>query len=134
MRISDWSSDVCSSDLCFVSCNLRRVLDGFGQHRRIAQFQNIRPALLQPVKNGSDGPLGISRDPLAGKAREIAGEIRPVMHAHSVAQMRDNIVGELLRRDIKVCRRVGMTDGRSEERRGGTACGRTWKSRWDPTP
>src|SRR3546814_6485957 len=80
MRISDWSSDVCSSDLCFVSRNLRSVLDGFRQHRRIAQFQNIRPALLQPVKNGSDGPLGISRDPLAGKAREIAGEIRPVMH------------------------------------------------------
>src|SRR3546814_2951575 len=31
-------------------------------HRRIAQFQNIRPALLQPVKNGSDGPLGAHQE------------------------------------------------------------------------
>src|SRR3546814_17904572 len=58
MRISDWSSDVCSSDLAAVAgLGLARVLLGL-----VAQLRDVRPAEHGVVV---EGHLGVERDHLA---------------------------------------------------------------------
>src|SRR3546814_14790568 len=86
MRISDWSSDVCSSDLFLAQCH---VLVGGRYAAGIAQ-----------------GPPG-----------DIAHEQRSQQDAGHDA--RDEQARE---RDV----------GRSEERRVGKECGRTFRVRWSP--
>src|SRR3546814_18517947 len=106
MRISDWSSDVCSSDLLFVAeqplhHRLRIVeaavdgdiMDIGGQHRRHL------------------APLHVA-DPPFGVEREDADMVAP---GHRLDRRRSGVAG------------------RSEERRVGKECVSTCRSRWSPS-
>src|SRR3546814_12129779 len=108
MRISDWSSDVCSSDL-------RMLLDVFTQRSDsslLANFwksresQTVRRPMtsLRDVDSGGT-ILAATRDPYRGRSVNL----------------------ETVRQVMKIIR-----GQRSEERRVGKECVSTCRSRWSP--
>src|SRR3546814_21129934 len=120
MRISDWSSDVCSSDL--------RVDDAL-HATRAAVEEGIVPgggtALLyatraieglKGVNDGQTRGIDIVRKSLTSLVRQIASNA-----GHDGAV----VSGKLLESN-------DPTQGRSEERRVGKECVRTCRSRWSP--
>src|SRR3546814_11799662 len=97
MRISDWSSDVCSSDL--------------GEHRDVivdAVILRVVGELYQrPLLLGQIGQVGLEGAPVAAVLDPgMAGAVGPQAEPQAF--------------------------GRSEERRVGKACVRTFSSSWSP--
>src|SRR3546814_8958968 len=88
MRISDWSSDVCSSDL-----RLARLADLHEERAVVPELQDVRVAAT------------VAADP----------DVVEMIDGDAVVRLRP---------------RVAIT--RSEERRVGTECVRTCRSRWSP--
>src|SRR3546814_15122702 len=113
MRISDWSSDVCSSDL-IDAFGLHGGAEGVGGHAGAGDVEEHDIGL---------DLLGIGRD--AGQVAQRFGEEPRV----------GVVLGEPL--DV-VLERVdaggGDDAGRSEERRLGTECVSTVRYRWSPYP
>src|SRR3546814_16408672 len=104
MRISDWSSDVCSSDLQFAAAQRHQRLEligGIVAAARKAVIRDIDVLRIGIVRRAAP-PLGIE----AG--REIARD----------DDVRGLVVGDL------------VVENRSEERRVGKECVRTCRSRW----
>src|SRR3546814_18828250 len=105
MRISDWSSDVCSSDLTGI-CNLPPI-------RHIPCSERFRkqrlPGLEESEKIVGNPPF------IAYKAPDLAAEAALRLHISLVAI------------DIQHHR-----PRRSEERRVGKECVSTCRSRWSP--
>src|SRR3546814_12513160 len=95
MRISDWSSDVCSSDLRMEQHQLRDQLQRNRHHRETAGMR---------VAEHREQPFAI----LMRGAAPIGDVAEPVEMQR--ARHRD----------------------RSDERRGGEECVRTWRTRWGP--
>src|SRR3546814_11256057 len=108
MRISDWSSDVCSSDLSWVGPPLAIAAD----RRRIA-LRQANEALTE--KNHE--LLQLNRD--NGQWLERHGRLE-----RQLAQARQNTEDHL--RELDALRL------RSEERRVGKECVSTCRSRWSP--
>src|SRR3546814_12117691 len=102
MRISDWSSDVCSSDLVIASHNQGKV-------REIGD-------LLAPygVETVSAGALGLPEPPETGTSFIANAELK--------AREAADLSGLPALAD----------DSRSEERRVGKECVGTYRSRWSP--
>src|SRR3546814_17049353 len=73
MRISDWSSDVCSSDLVDGAAHLRRpILVVPDDHRRAVAPQDLRPVVQVGLGDHVEGiALALGPD------REMAVELRP---------------------------------------------------------
>src|SRR3546814_16726830 len=131
MRIGDWSSDVCSSDLD----SLRVALGSVGQHRasheRLAGYAIVReplprtrlgkyrrfllPELYQQALSGD-----IDRKPV-----ELSATDRETL-SHPLAGQ----VWDLLNKRYPQ-RPFGLS-GRSEERRVGKECVSTCRSLWSP--
>src|SRR3546814_19481770 len=118
MRISDWSSDVCSSDLL-------RIGNG------------PEPESLDPQRMSSVSALNIARDLYEGLTRiEADGKVLPA--AASGWQVADG--GRRytfdLRTDLHWSNGESLAAAdfvrRSEERRVGKECGGTCRSRWSP--
>src|SRR3546814_19973940 len=106
MRISDWSSGVCSSDLA----HARR---GEEVARRLAH-RGERP--------------GMARELLRDKVLEAFGNRLHLMKLEP-AKRRIDLDCRL---DERRAARQRRDDIRSEERRGGKACVSTCRSRWSP--
>src|SRR3546814_16114781 len=107
MRISDWSSDVCSSDL--LVSNASDACDKL-------RFQAIdQPDLLQ-----GDTDLRIRVDFDADKRTITISD-------NGVGMSRDEAVANL-----GTIARSGTKEFRSEERRVGKECVSTFRSRWSP--
>src|SRR3546814_17104559 len=111
MRISDWSSDVCSSDLDAG----RGMKHGFPVQRgRIHRVLAFRADMAGQIEVDAGAPAGFGFDAdfalaLMHEAENLAeAEARPLAH------------------------RFGGEEGRSEERRVGKECVRTGRSRWSP--
>src|SRR3546814_16648293 len=112
MRISDWSSDVCSSDLDDHEQNLERAVDLDGQRLHRAR-----------IAEGPEGAGNADVEGADGKVREL----RP-----------ERADADDLGSDVHVARRhPGATDatahkvpGRSAELRGGEGGGSTGGFRW----
>src|SRR3546814_13617537 len=102
MRISDWSSDVCSSD--------RVEQEQLGLHGQ-------GPPELDPLLDA----VGQGADREAPDGRELE-EVDDLLHGGAVL--------ELLPLRLAKPQRAGQD--RSEERRVGKACVRTCSSRWWP--
>src|SRR3546814_14200104 len=106
MRISDWSSDVCSSDLLFRPGVIKALGDAF-----LAAQLGDAVLAAQPIENDADLVF----------SREVATGLTP------------NILHHPLSRGL--CRRFfqgGLGLHRSEERRVGKGCVSTCRSRWAP--
>src|SRR3546814_11110001 len=104
MRISDWSSDVCSSDLRIVAFG-HDADDGFG------------------ARGADDEAAGAVQFGLGGGDR--------ILHAGVVERLAtlEADVLQQLRHGIEVVEHLA---GRSEERRVGKECVSTCRSRWSP--
>src|SRR3546814_4432172 len=104
MRISDWSSDVCSSDLCL------RVL--------VAQIVG-EDVLVDVAQLIPHRPASRAADLLHDRHRAILGE-----------DLGEQALGALVTADQRSGARQALA--RSEERRVGTECVSTCRSRWSP--
>src|SRR3546814_12697346 len=108
MRISDWSSDVCSSDL-------RRRLETVGTAAGVTVIDDFAhnpdkiDATLATLRAQPGRLLIMFQPPGYGPLSKMGEEL-----AHSFAR--------------------GMGSGRTEERRVGKECGSTCRSRWSPDP
>src|SRR3546814_13465463 len=119
MRISDWSSDVCSSDLAAIFGGEQRlhlgIVEAFEDRREIPRhsehYRQRRLDVADPVgidQPGMDLVPGVERHPAAVDV-EPAGA--------------DDVAADFLEDDLAV---------RSEERLLGEACVRTCRSRCAP--
>src|SRR3546814_17678073 len=111
MRISDWSSDVCSSDLAAAAQALREGRLGVSGHDAPAHAvehpgRPERPRLIAARDLPQRG-LGSA----AGRAAFV----------HAIAPIEFNAINL-------------AWDARSEERRVGKECGSKCRSRWWPSP
>src|SRR3546814_11880711 len=130
MRISDWSSDVCSSDLVVLE-RVALALDALdhrigkadlgatgalrcGQGGECVAEQALGEAAFRRHEGDSDGAGGAQAD-----------TVGPI----GLRQHEDEPLGE--RRGVLAAADAGLDD-RSEERRVGQACVRTWRYRWSP--
>src|SRR3546814_15351799 len=108
-RISDWSSDVCSSDLDAVDLAVEIVLE-------LGDVGEVLQALLRGVLRHRQGVLGafqVGPHRLHGAVLAVLGDV--AFHGrHPVAE-----------EDVDVA-------VRSEERRVGKECVSTGRSRWSP--
>src|SRR3546814_20277472 len=124
MRISDWSSDVCSSDLDFAEVEVRRkpgraldrrqvargvIIGDFGQE---VPERGLRAFLARGPDVKSLGPVG------------APGQQLPVGERLSARRLRQRL--QALRRGLGLVRR----HLRSEERSGGKEWGSTCRTRW----
>src|SRR3546814_12616524 len=76
MRISDWSSDVCSSDLVAIGLELGRLVLGVGLDRRaVTDVQSVAGAR----DHGVDDAVGVLGD-LARRGGSFDGEADPIWH------------------------------------------------------
>src|SRR3546814_6783715 len=84
MRISDWSSDVCSSDLCLVSAALPRRERQTRLYRDVLEAAGDRPVVFRTLDIGGDKAL-----PYLREADEIGrAHVRtPVTNAHLVCRL-----------------------------------------------
>src|SRR3546814_14498502 len=127
MRISDWSSDVCSSDLNMLAAGDFR---GFAKHQRRAQ-------LIKLVKSVAHRGVGATA---RGRIRFTAlGGYPQVADGAFLTVQAGSIVNELL--GLAGCAHDGVVVAvqldaearhRSEERRVGKECVSTFRSRWSP--
>src|SRR3546814_12653431 len=124
MRISDWSSDVCSSDLVEVIHTIIRSLTRDGRDRSLDHK-------LTPLHVAPDDPLGDPVPALAPDGDEI------VLPKTSSGVFNSTNIDYILR-NLGVSHLVVagiMTDQcRSEERRVGKECVSTCRSSWSPYP
>src|SRR3546814_15742709 len=117
MRISDWSSDVCSSDLSPLAARIAEAkgidlegITGTGPNGRIVRADLGLPPVVAPAPAQTAG---------TGSAAPIVHDIPDVPHAlEKLSNMRRPIARPLTQR--------------SEERRVGKACVSTCRSRWSP--
>src|SRR3546814_17715616 len=110
MRISDWSSDVCSSDLL--------------PHRQLtAAHASARRGLLLGLFGGvrRADPLELG-DQLLGRAARMEIFDSPAVEAPALHML------------LGADRRVAVIAPRSEERRVGKECVSTVRSGWAPDP
>src|SRR3546814_21098303 len=108
MRISDWSSDVCSSDL------------GVGT---VGREHEIVIAGLQRQLGSAEQQIGFDR--LLGRIG-VAGEIdAETVVLDPLLGITIAFAGRLIRRDADTCSKTS-----SEERRVGKECVSTCRSRW----
>src|SRR3546814_16496138 len=131
MRISDWSSDVCSSDLDVVDAGVGGRVDL--QQVDVAAGVDRQAGLALPARVGAGAALAVQalgEDPRNGGLADPAGagEQVGVVHAariECVGQRADHVLlpdqfGE----------KLGAPLARSEERRGGKERVSTCRSRW----
>src|SRR3546814_12220981 len=118
MRISDWSSDVCSSDL--ENLVVEGVIPDFGRIAREAA-----PDMAAPVDHRDRGPAEQRRWQLG---------LRLVRTADHQRRVEGAVAGEpqrlATRRRRRLCQQRG--EARTGERRGGNECGSTGSSGWAP--
>src|SRR3546814_19159511 len=105
MRISDWSSDVCSSDLVSAVSPANVMLPGKGKVTSTGKLGDVMKESIQAAESFV-------------KSRAVQYGIKPTLFE---------------KRDIHVHVPEGATP-RSEERRVGQECVSTSRSRWSPYP
>src|SRR3546814_12350220 len=134
MRISDWSSDVCSSDLVWP------LLDGFCRKEMVRQYP-IPGALAAMAAIGAEADIvvltNVGPEHQQGRIEQLA---RHDFHAPVIGSRGGK--GEPVRRLIEeyqpsVAVFIDDLAGhhqsvRSDERRVGKECVRTCRSRWSP--
>src|SRR3546814_15626798 len=122
MRISDWSSDVCSSDLIY------QYKDDQGRHARSGE-NGMNGALFRPdrlpVKDRGGGIVTIPLATAARGARAMLTGITTIAPGSAVPPHTHNC-------EESVVVLSGQGVARSEERRVGKECVSTCRTRWSP--
>src|SRR3546814_12720058 len=116
MRISDWSSDVCSSDL----------VAGFGQARVAHVRLDVEMLVLDPIGMIDVEGQPVEAAPEQGRGVDAAFDVRDdVLEAHEAAGRSRWIIDINPHNMRKIVRGL-----RSAERRGGIDCVSKCRSRW----
>src|SRR3546814_12841353 len=105
MRISDWSSDVCSSDLSF------EVTD-YSTELRVGDDSAIVGKTVAEIERESDGAITVI----------------------GIVRSERRLIGRLLYESIRAGDVLMVQSDSSEERRVGKECVSTCRSRWWPYP
>src|SRR3546814_12422656 len=124
MRISDWSSDVCSSDLPDISLIERMKIVGEFDRADEAEFNSL----------GSKGPFKVEGDLLYRTAYTQPSDISGPTYTYLVTFEEDSdriISCSIIAKDECVTTTV-LDELRSEARRVGKECVSTCRSRWSP--
>src|SRR3546814_19766556 len=117
MRISDWSSDVCSSDLAWAT-----------EHARVKRAEN--PENWRAVWTGDEATDDVHDTALThGNLVELSGTGQVLLHFHPCCQ---NLRCECTTTSAHGWCACHENDDRSETRRVGKECVSKWKSRWWP--
>src|SRR3546814_16699576 len=87
MRISDWSSDVCSSDLTFgkgFGGDLHRFDRAFGHSRPLERIGEVEPcadvAQIFQQRAALLGKAGIAAIGLSARLDRVRGKVRPALY------------------------------------------------------
>src|SRR3546814_13980040 len=129
MRISDWSSDVCSSDLSLVRYEA-------AWERRIGDGSLVVAARHESISNLVDRVVVVSDDGTFDSAGNIGHATRDEVEAnlnlpHDPLGLRGlTVKGNALFRRSRV--RAPLNGARSEESRVGKGCVSTGRSGWAP--
>src|SRR3546814_17715980 len=134
MRISDWSSDVCSSDLAAVEYQ-----HGLRVSHLLLDIA-LRPIGIerQPRRNGAESRKGMGV-PWHGRTNRIAAQSQPRLAQFPWVLnliVRDGHVGKADFLTIIDGWRTTQSEqqhGRSKERREGKECVRPCRSQWSPS-
>src|SRR3546814_13780830 len=105
MRISDWSSDVCSSDLVYAELTAAQLPE-FGVTPDADALARVLGLDAADLRSGSEGPRAVSCG--------LPFVLVPLRAPELLAAIDFDAAGG------------------PEERRGGKECGRTGRSRWWP--
>src|SRR3546814_14852511 len=126
MRISDWSSDVCSSDL----------MEALGSLKTLKEGGTITAGNASQVCDGASGVLVVSERALK------AHGLTPLARVHNLTVTAGDpviMLEEPIPATRRALERAGMRIGdidlyevRSDERRVGKECVSTCRSRWSP--
>src|SRR3546814_14030887 len=117
MRISDWSSDVCSSDL---------AVHGFADFGRTQHWGNFSGSNEDGRQDERPGCGQGSQEEVGEESRE-EGRRQEGASKESCQESREEGAGQEGR-----CEERRREVGRSEERRVGKECVSTCRSRWSP--
>src|SRR3546814_21067455 len=112
MRISDWSSDVCSSDL-----------KTRGQDAPAACVASVKRAMTLPFDEA------VARDRDAFATLSAGRQSRALRHIFFAERQAARLAAGTAR---PVTRAATVRAGRSDERRVGTECVNTCRFRWSP--
>src|SRR3546814_14041465 len=124
MRISDWSSDVCSSDLFLFSS------PDWGKARGCEWLGAGASAL------GCECPPASALRPTPPPLFRTQGHSHPPFNLRGVQKRKAGLASSkpAIRSPARPAGRVGPVGLRSEERRVGKECVSTGRSRWSPYP
>src|SRR3546814_16121781 len=111
MRISDWSSDVCSSDLS----DLDVLVFADPQPKSHTDIDHYRRDIVEPLR-GTSAALGLTLGDIVDDDLSLYPDINAVTSSP----------------DVPWLHVAGNHDMRSEERRVVTQCVSTVRSRWSP--
>src|SRR3546814_13092979 len=137
MRISDWSSDVCSSDLHSVTFRPEQVKSATGNR---GTFDPGNPSILESrAATAGQVPTGAQPEPKYRGNVERKGE--QLSKAERI--MRQRVMSKIgafsevkpikeRAKEMSAGWQGKLVQGRSEERRVGKGCGSTCRSRWSP--
>src|SRR3546814_15499549 len=133
MRISDWSSDVCSSDLPELGVQAfkkikrhhRRLAEISGEQVLVAEGDKIRHPRFSRIRLGFRDPLGVDVYPDGPNAMSARCRDR------DTAIARTQIIENVPLLDVRHLEH-GIDHRRSEKRRVGTECVSPCRSRWSP--
>src|SRR3546814_11252566 len=123
MRISDWSSDVCSSDLAGKDLHLRVLVQRLRYGAQGPGFQQVVGIhdTDDLVASGSDSTVH----------RHVDSRTR-LMYQLDMRILRNNVQCSVVRPAIYAAVLQRLHIARSEERRVGKECVSTCRSRWSP--
>src|SRR3546814_12877771 len=111
MRISDWSSDVCSSDLA----NSPLLLELLQRIGRMAELDGIAAIVAVPHAGLDDAYAALGDAPVDLLCDPIEGDLTAAIAL-----------------SLQAAQSTLLHDIRSEERRVGKECVSTCRSRWSP--
>src|SRR3546814_8718964 len=122
MRIMDWSSDLCSSDLPDELERSAEVGDTLGAASTL-------PALAE-----ADEQVQVDEQAVVDLVDVDPGELggRRLVRVGQVVLAGAGVRTEPVADDVGVVAHLAVGDGRSEERRVGKECVSTCRSRWSP--
>src|SRR3546814_13481413 len=127
MRISDWSSDVCSSDLRCHKHEARSpqifVDRDDGRRQQPGQYENGAGEREAPDVPWCTGPTRERDAEETARHRGQRGQY--TLGIPTAAQYQS-------REELPIQQSANSRTGRSEERRVGKECGSTGRSRWSP--
>src|SRR3546814_20648119 len=134
MRISDWSSDVCSSDLRLATYTvlLHPALEASDRQRagRLRQCALVVKNVARRCADLIDADLHRTIDQMTRDAKRLLADLTDRDAISKPPDLRQYDAATRLHRNGKAVRSIGRSEERRERKEGVSTC----KSRWEAIP